>query len=58
MENVLLLAKGGRLAYYGATKQIAGYFSRHCSQPIAAGQNPADYVIDVLDSAKLCGKEP
>jgi ABC-type multidrug transport system ATPase subunit len=50
MTHLLLLTKGGKLAYFGeADPGAAAYFEKHSSLTRHPGGNPADYVIDVLD---------
>ena len=49
VDQLLLLTKGGKLAYFGPTSEATAYFSKRSTLQIAANANPADYVIDVLD---------
>ena len=50
MSNLLLLTKGGKLAYFGeANPGAATYFEKRSKLPRHPEGNPADYVIDVLD---------
>lgn len=50
MSHLLLLTKGGKLAYFGhAAPGAASYFERRSSLPRNKAGNPADYVIDALD---------
>jgi energy-coupling factor transporter ATP-binding protein EcfA2 len=52
MDMLLLLEKGGKLAYFGpAMPGASDYFERHAG-PMPKGANPADYVLDVLESTK------
>ena len=55
VDMLLLLEKGGRLAYFGpAGDEAAAYFQQHAT-PLPAGANPADYVLDVLDATRQLG---
>lgn len=54
MNNLILLTKGGKLAYYGPTKEVRGYFEPKTTLRIDTAQttvepNPADFVMDILD---------
>jgi ABC transport system ATP-binding/permease protein len=53
MDNLLLLAKGGRLAYFGpANPDATSYFSKYfIHHPFTEGNNPADYIMDMLEIA-------
>ena len=52
VDNLLLLAKGGLLAYYGpATPHAADYFATRSPIRRDPQTNPADYVLDTLDPA-------
>ena len=46
-DRVLFLA-GGRTAYNGAASGITGFLSR-VGKPAAAGANPADYMLDLIN---------
>ena len=48
-DKLLLLAKGGKLAYFGPATPAGAYFSARSKLPMSDGVNPADYAIDVLD---------
>ena len=49
-DQLLLLSKGGKLAYYGpANPDSAEYFSSRTTMKMRPGINPSDYAIDVLD---------
>lgn len=49
-DQLLLLTKGGKLAFYGpANPEASEYFAEKSTLPRREGANPADYVIDVLD---------
>ncbi len=54
VDNLLLLVNGGRLVYYGpAYPDAPEYFSGFSPQkPYVHPANPADYVIDLLDSSR------
>jgi ABC-type multidrug transport system ATPase subunit/pSer/pThr/pTyr-binding forkhead associated (FHA) protein len=50
VDKLLLLTKGGKLAYFGpAIPGTAEYFSARSQMPYRQGGNPADFAIDVLD---------
>ena len=48
-DKLLLLTKGGKLAYFGPTREVKRYFSSRSEMPPESANNPADYVLDVLD---------
>ncbi len=48
-DKLLLLTKGGKLAYFGPTREVKRYFSARSDMPPETAKNPADYVLDVLD---------
>jgi ABC-type multidrug transport system ATPase subunit/pSer/pThr/pTyr-binding forkhead associated (FHA) protein len=48
-DKLLLLTKGGRLAYFGPAREAKRYFTERSSLPGESAKNPADYVLDVLD---------
>jgi len=49
-DQLLLLTKGGKLAFYGPANPDAGaYFEGKTTMPRRPGGNPADFVIDALD---------
>lgn len=49
-DMVVLLAKGGKLAYYGpAIPDVLHYFRRRSKVPAGPQTNPADYALDALD---------
>lgn len=54
VDNLILLVNGGRLVFYGpAYPDAPEYFSSFGKgQPYIAPGNPADYIIDLLDSSK------
>lgn len=45
--NILLLAKGGRVAYNGPSSGMLGYFNS-LGLPCPAMTNPADFVLDIV----------
>lgn len=51
VDQLLLLTKGGRLAYFGPAGDAGAYFSQRSALPLMPQSNPADYVIDALDPA-------
>ena len=51
VDMLILLAKGGKLAYFGpAVPGAVDYFLRRSGNPHKADSNPADYALDALDS--------
>lgn len=48
-DKLLLLSKGGKVAYFGPGREAKRYFQARSEVPPSTAQNPADYVIDVLD---------
>ena len=48
-DKLLLLTKGGKLAYFGPAREAKRYFTERSSLPSESAKNPADYVLDVLD---------
>ncbi len=58
-DKLLLLSKGGKVAYFGPGRQAKRYFQARSEVPPSTAQNPADYVIDVLDPIEPSqGKPP
>jgi ATP-binding cassette subfamily G (WHITE) protein 2 (SNQ2) len=59
-DNLLLLAKGGKMVYFGEIGQygsrIKEYFG-NLGAPCPAGVNPAEYMIDVVSGHVLPGIE-
>ncbi len=48
-DNLLLMDHGGRVAYYGSTKEATAYFEQVTS--IACeNRNPAEYLLEILDN--------
>ncbi|KAJ3189650.1 hypothetical protein HK101_008814 [Irineochytrium annulatum] len=45
-DNILLLARGGRVVYSGPTTQILPHFE-NLGHPIGHGTNPADFILDL-----------
>jgi ABC-type multidrug transport system ATPase subunit len=59
MDMLLLLAKGGKLAYFGpGAPGAAEYFGARSSISQSAESNPADYALDVLDPANESAAKP
>jgi ABC transport system ATP-binding/permease protein len=53
VDSLILLAKGGKLAWFGpANPDPAEHFSSLSELPRDPANNPADYIIDVLDPPK------
>ncbi|MCO4773554.1 MAG: ATP-binding cassette domain-containing protein [Deltaproteobacteria bacterium] len=48
-DKVLLLAKGGKVAYFGPPGGVADYFATRTNLPASTAVNPADYALDALD---------
>jgi ABC-type multidrug transport system ATPase subunit len=56
-DQLILLTKGGKLAFYGpANPEASEYFAALSTLPRREGANPADYVIDVLDPLETSHK--
>ena len=50
VDKLLLLAKGGKLAYFGpAMPGASAYFQARSERAFRPNSNPADYAIDVLE---------
>ena len=52
LNNMILLAKGGKLAYYGPA-DASQYFTRMTGWPKPPEMNPADFVMDLLESVAI-----
>jgi len=48
-DKLLLLTKGGKLAYFGPASDARRYFTDRTDVDPRTASNPADYVLDVLD---------
>ena len=48
LDQLVLMNRGGRLAYFGDTKHVVPYFEEITKKELN-GQNPAEYVLRVLD---------
>jgi ABC-type multidrug transport system ATPase subunit len=48
-DKLLLLTKGGKLAYFGPAIEARRYFRSRSELPAESAKNPADYALDVLD---------
>ncbi|MEC7987935.1 MAG: ABC transporter permease [Myxococcota bacterium] len=58
IDNIILLAKGGRLAYFGpASKDTLEYFKEVSEVEYHDNVNPADYLMDILDPTSFNKKE-
>jgi len=57
-DKLLLLSKGGKVAYFGPGRQAKRYFQARSEVPPSTAQNPADYVIDVLDPIEPTQAKP
>jgi len=59
VDTLVLLAKGGKLAWFGpADPDPAEHFAARSQMERRPGSNPADYVIDVLDPSDAELKRP
>jgi ABC transport system ATP-binding/permease protein len=47
-DNLLLMAHGGQVAYYGSTKKATAYFEQLTSK-VCENRNPAEYLLEILD---------
>jgi ABC-type multidrug transport system ATPase subunit len=56
-HNVLLLGKGGRTVYLGASQDAVGYFD-HIGFQCPARCNPADFMMDVIAGELPCSSNP
>ena len=52
LNNMILLAKGGKLAYYGPS-DASDYFTKVTGWPKPKEMNPADFVMDLLESVAI-----
>ena len=52
LNNMILLAKGGKLAYYGPA-DASTYFTKQTGWEKPEEINPADFVMDVLESVAI-----
>ncbi|MBK6734073.1 MAG: FHA domain-containing protein [bacterium] len=53
MDKLILLAKNGKLAYFGNSGTAAvEHLSSHGHLPLRPGVNPADYLLDCLEPGK------
>ncbi|RAQ80304.1 multidrug resistance protein CDR1 [Aspergillus flavus] len=54
-DRLLFLAKGGRTIYFGEIGQnsstLSSYFERNGAQPLSPGENPAEWMLDVIGAA-------
>lgn len=54
-DRLLLLASGGRTIYFGEiganSSTLSNYFVRNGSQPLPAGDNPAEWMLEVIGAA-------
>lgn len=58
-DKLLLLTKGGKLAYFGPIEGARSYFEIRSDVEAADVANPADYVLEALDPADpLLAKSP
>ncbi len=48
-DKLLLLTKGGKLAYFGPTNEAKRFFTARSEVAGESARNPADYVLDALD---------
>ncbi|KAF5862153.1 hypothetical protein ETB97_012050 [Aspergillus alliaceus] len=54
-DRLLFLAKGGKTIYFGEIGQnsttLARYFERNGAHPLSPGENPAEWMLDVIGAA-------
>ncbi|KAE8383741.1 ABC-2 type transporter-domain-containing protein [Aspergillus bertholletiae] len=54
-DRLLFLAKGGRTVYFGevgeGSETLADYFIRNGGHPLSEGENPAEWMLDVIGAA-------
>lgn len=54
-DRLLFLAKGGRTIYFGDigenSKTLTNYFEKNGSDPCPAGENPAEWMLEVIGAA-------
>lgn len=50
-DDILLLAKGGRTAFYGPEGQVQGYFEK-LGYALPQRTNPADVYMDIIAGIK------
>jgi ABC-type multidrug transport system ATPase subunit len=51
-DNVLLLAKGGQVAYMGPRKGCLPFFAAHFASLPLENQNPADFLLDMVTDSR------
>eukprot|EP00941_MAST-03F_sp_MAST-3F-sp1_P000482 g482.t1 len=54
-NSILLLQKGGRVAYFGEVAKMIDYFKSNGFREIVEGQNPADYALECAGGSGLDG---
>lgn len=57
-DKVLLLAQGGRPAYFGPPAGIRHYFETHVENAEAGAANAADFALEVLDPQDSARRRP
>eukprot|EP00762_Andalucia_godoyi_P002630 ANDGO_03310.mRNA.1 ABC transporter G family member 7 len=50
-DNIVVLAKGGNLVYYGPFSSIVRWFEVQCGYIRSQFTNPADWVLDIINAA-------
>jgi ABC-type multidrug transport system permease subunit/ABC-type multidrug transport system ATPase subunit len=54
-DRLLFLAKGGRTIYFGDigknSEKLTGYFEKNGSDPCPKGENPAEWMLEVIGAA-------
>ncbi|SPO03131.1 probable ABC1 transport protein [Cephalotrichum gorgonifer] len=54
-DRLLFLAKGGRTVYFGdigeGSRTLSSYFERHGASPCPPGENPAEWMLEVIGAA-------
>ena len=49
LDNLLVVNRGGNIAYLGAATDAVPYFQEKSDQPCQANENPADFILKALD---------
>ncbi|KAE8152303.1 ABC-2 type transporter-domain-containing protein [Aspergillus avenaceus] len=54
-DRLLFLARGGKTIYFGEigenSSTLSSYFERNGAHPLTAGENPAEWMLDVIGAA-------
>jgi ABC transport system ATP-binding/permease protein len=57
LDNLILMSKGGKLAYYGPASNAVSFTAEHSGRTPREDGNPADFVIDTLENPKVTSDE-